>query len=111
MPREAPVNTMVFCSAEDRIICGGTPGKGQSTVVSSVDPAWNRRSWSGSACSYGSSQRVASAVLPTLRDLQDPGQSHRITVQGLKSLTWINAELILERPARMECRCSDIRVT
>jgi hypothetical protein len=38
MPREAPVNTMVFCSAEGRSICDGTPGNGQSTVFSSANP-------------------------------------------------------------------------
>jgi hypothetical protein len=44
IPREAPVNTMVFCSAEGRTICDGAPGKGQSTVFSSADPCSDRRS-------------------------------------------------------------------
>jgi hypothetical protein len=39
MPREAPVNTMVFCSTAGRSSCGDTPGKGQSTVFSSGNPA------------------------------------------------------------------------
>ena len=49
MPREAPVSTMVFCSAEGRSISVGTPGKGQSTAISSADPCSDRRSGSAFA--------------------------------------------------------------
>ena len=39
MPREAPVNTIVFCPADGRgAISEGRPGKGQSTVFSSAGP-------------------------------------------------------------------------
>jgi hypothetical protein len=38
MPREAPVNTMAFCSAEGRAAFEDTPGKGQSKVFSSAGP-------------------------------------------------------------------------
>lgn len=38
MPREAPVSTMVFCSADGRSIREGALGNGQSTVFSKADP-------------------------------------------------------------------------
>jgi len=85
MPREAPVNTMVFCSTAGRSSCGDTPGKGQSTVFSSGNPARIAVKVGIAAYHCAINDRNRGAIIrktgfvdfPTRQDLHDPGQSAR----------------------------------
>ena len=114
IPRDAPVNTMVFCSEDCRGTCEGNPGNRQRTVFFSADPGFDRGS--GSALSI-------STVMTTLRRSQRvmsgiSRHSRICTIWAKPMKRYHRGEVAGSRGARngfealdtAKCQCSDIRV-
>src|SRR6266511_4268529 len=110
MPREAPVNTMVFCSADGCALCESAPGNGHSTVFSKADLYSDRRAGSTRVSMIISAPRAFAARsvgdISTHEGLHDPGQAGEIRFRRAKLPDWMSCELILGTEAS-ECRFTD----
>ncbi len=104
IPREAPVSTMVLCSAAGRTICGGVPGNGQRPAFSGTDPSSDRRSGSALRISTIMAARCRlqhiSSGFPDLPGFARSGPTRRNEFPGVKSHHWTRLETDFEGPAQ-----------